>query len=141
MSMDSVLKRCMTEIPGCVASGIVDMQTGMLLGVRTVDSHPQEILDILAAATKDLFEGDNVRTIEHLFKQARGVQSEARYFQQMIILSENLIHFFIRLPSDSTMVLVAVTRAVSGLGMLLAKGRRIANDINPSLIKPWRPLL
>ncbi|NJK54335.1 MAG: hypothetical protein HC936_19015 [Leptolyngbyaceae cyanobacterium SU_3_3] len=47
--------------------------TGMILGIKTVDSHPQEVIDILAAATGDLFQGANVVTIEKLFKRARGV--------------------------------------------------------------------
>jgi hypothetical protein len=40
-----------TQIPECVAAGYVDMATGMLLAVNTVDSHPQEVLDTVSAAT------------------------------------------------------------------------------------------
>ena len=40
MSLDSTLSKVQGSIPECVAAGYVDMQTGMLLGVKTVDSHP-----------------------------------------------------------------------------------------------------
>ena len=38
MSLDKALAASQSEIPECVAAGYVDMVTGMLLGVRTVDS-------------------------------------------------------------------------------------------------------
>jgi len=41
--------------------GFVDMQTGMLLATKTVDSHPQEVLDLVAAATADIFEFGTTR--------------------------------------------------------------------------------
>ena len=129
MSADSIIKRCMKEIPKCVAAGVVDMDTGMLLSVRTVESHPQEVLDLVAAATKDMFEGDNVVTIERMFKRIRGVQnSEEHYFQQIIVMSKNLIHFFVRLGSDNGTIVVAVCRADANLGLVLAKGKAIARN-------------
>ena len=127
MSADGIIKRCMKEIPKCVAAGVVDMETGMLLSVRTVESHPQEVLDLVAAATKDLFEGDNVATIERMFKRIRGVgNSEEHYFQQIIVMSTNLVHFFSRLGTDQSSVVVAVCRSDANLGLVLAKGRAIA---------------
>ncbi|BCB88148.1 hypothetical protein Psuf_054610 [Phytohabitans suffuscus] len=58
-------------VPECVAAGVVDMSTGMLLAVDTVDSHPSEVLDLLAAATFDMFQGRNVVMIEDIFKKRR----------------------------------------------------------------------
>ena len=104
MSADNIMKRAMKEIPKCVAAGIVDLDSGMLLNVKTVDSHPQEVLDLVAAATKDLYEGDNVTTIENAFKRIRGVRSDEHYFQQILVMSRNLIHFFARLERDQGVV-------------------------------------
>jgi len=126
MSVDNVMKRAMKEIPKCVAAGIVDLDSGMLLNVKTVDSHPQEVLDLVAAATKDLYEGDNVTAIESAFKQIRGVRSDEHYFQQIMVLSTNLIHFFARMHHDQGIVLVAVCRKDANLGLVLAKAKSIA---------------
>lgn len=128
MSADSIMKRAMKEIPKCVAAGIVDLDSGMLLNVKTVDSHPQEVLDLVAAATKDLYEGDNVTTIENAFKRIRGIRSDEHYFQQFLVMSRNLIHFFARLDRDQGIVLVAVCRKDANLGLVLAKGRMIAKS-------------
>jgi hypothetical protein len=72
MSLDQALADVIKNVPECLAAGWVDMSTGMLLGVKTVDSHPQEILDMVAAATGDLFQGSNVSAIESMWRRARG---------------------------------------------------------------------
>ena len=46
----SLVKTLRTDAPDCVASGVVDMATGMLLAHETVDTHPAEVLDLLAGA-------------------------------------------------------------------------------------------
>lgn len=45
MSVETILTKTMKDVPKAIAAGVVDMSTGMLLGVKTVDSHPQEVLD------------------------------------------------------------------------------------------------
>src|SRR5512142_2137374 len=77
MSMTQVVtdavKAFRRDVPDCVAAGVVDMSTEMLLAVDTTDAHPGEVLDLLGAATLDLFQGRNVVMIEDAFKQHRGV--------------------------------------------------------------------
>src|SRR5690606_24109140 len=97
MSLDKALSTAHTQVPECLAIGYVDMATGMLLGVKTVDSHPSEVLDLVAAATADLFQGTNVTAIEQIFKKSRGMSQDSRhYFKDILVFSENLIHVFLR---------------------------------------------
>lgn len=124
MSLDQALQKAVGEIPECVAAGYVDLTTGMLLSVKTVDSHPAEIMDILAAATADLFQGTNVALIESLFKKARGIKNdEHHYFQEMMILSDNLLHIFARMKTNEEHVVCFVCRKSVNLGMALTKAR------------------
>jgi hypothetical protein len=124
MSLDQALIKVQQQVPECVAVGFVDMTTGMLLGVKTVDSHPQEVLDLVAAATGDMFQGQNVSAIEKLFKRTRGVANDAHhYFQEIIVLSDNLIHVFQRCKRNESLVLVVVCRVSANLGMVLTKSR------------------
>ena len=44
--INNTLKEFRQNVPEYVASGFVDMSTGMLLAVDTVDNHPREILDV-----------------------------------------------------------------------------------------------
>jgi len=122
--LDVAISNVQKNVPECVAVGYVDMKTGMLLGVKTVDSHPQEVLDLVAAATGDLFQGSNVSAIEQMFKKVRGVKDDgAHYFQEIIVNSDNLVHVFQRGKRNPDMVLVTVCRISANLGMVLSKAR------------------
>ena len=76
MSFENALNQAASTVPECVAAGYVDISSGMLLALKTVDSHPQQVIDLLAAATADMFAGPNVSMIERLFKKARGLQDD-----------------------------------------------------------------
>jgi hypothetical protein len=123
VSLDRALAEIMKNVPECLATGWVDMNTGMLLGVKTVDSHPQEVLDLVAAATTDIFQGPNVVAIEQMFKKTRGVTTGEHYFREIIVMSQNLIHVFMRGKKKEDQVLVVVTRVSANLGMVLTKSR------------------
>jgi len=123
MSLDAQIANMVKAVPECVAAGVVDIQTGMLLGIKTIDSHPQEVIDLVAAATGDLFQGQNVQAIETLFKKMRGVTDNHHYFQEIIILSDNLIHVFQRGKRNEDVVAIVVCRVSASLGMVLSKAR------------------
>lgn len=130
MKLEQALAKSQTSVPECVAAGYVDLSSGMLLGAKTVDSHPREVLDLVAAATGDLFQGTNVVTIEKLFKKARGVKDDGtHYFQEFIVNSENLIHVFLRSKKNADQVAVFVCRKTANLGMALTKARSCMPDL------------
>ncbi|WP_345302272.1 hypothetical protein [Lysobacter hankyongensis] len=114
----------MTSVPECIAAGFIDLASGMLLGVKTVDSHPSEVMDLLAAATSDLFQGTNVTMIEQIFKKARGLKADDHhYFQEIIVNSDNLVHVFVRGKVHQDYVVCFVCRRSTNLGMALTKVR------------------
>lgn len=134
MSLDKALNAAVAAVPECVAAGYVDMTTGMLLGVKTVDSHPTEVLELVSAATADLFQGTNVQMIENLFKKSRGVkQDDHHYFQEMVILSDNLLHVFSRCKGNEDHVVVFVCRKSANMGMALSKVRTSLPSIEASM--------
>ncbi|MEV0292782.1 hypothetical protein [Nocardia sp. NPDC050710] len=123
-----LVKSLRGEAPECLASGAIDMATGMLLAVETVDTHPPEVLDLLAAATLDLFQGRNVVMIEGIFKERRGIRTDRHYFQEILVNSDNLTHLFIRAASHDDVVVVVVCRKTVNVGMLFAQTRRVLKD-------------
>jgi hypothetical protein len=124
----------MNQVPECVAAGYVDMATGMLLSVKTVDSHPQEVLDLVSAATADLFQGNNVTAIENMFKRSRGIKPDNQhYFQEIVVFSENLLHMFLRCKKNTNHVLVFVCRKSANVGMVIAKSRITLTSVDGTL--------
>ena len=41
MSADTAVASALSTVPKAVAAGVVDMETGMLLAIKTTESHPQ----------------------------------------------------------------------------------------------------
>ena len=132
--LDDTLQRALTNVPECVAAGFVDLDSGMILSIKTVDSHPSEVFDFLAAATADLFQGPNVVSIEKIFKKARGLPENTvqHYFQEIIVNSDNLIHVFLR-GKRQQQVVCFVCRKGANLGMVLTKARLAMPEVEQAL--------
>lgn len=132
-SLDNALQKAVTNIPECVAAGYVDLASGMVLSIKTVDSHPSSVIELLAAATADLFQGPNVSAIEQAFRKARGLPEnhDHHYFQEIIVNSENLIHVFLR-GKRQQQVAAFVCRKGANLGMVLTKARMSMPEIEAS---------
>ncbi|KRI01032.1 hypothetical protein [Curvibacter sp. PAE-UM] len=133
-NLDNMLQKAVTSIPDCVAAGYVDLSSGMVLSIKTVDSHPTEVFELLAAATTDLFQGPNVSAIEKIFRKARGLpeNNDHHYFQEIIVNSDNLIHVFIR-GKRQQQVACFVCRKGANLGMVLTKSRLVMPEIEAAL--------
>ncbi|MCK5903138.1 MAG: hypothetical protein KAG28_08300 [Cocleimonas sp.] len=124
MALDKALQDTVKNVPEALAAGFVDIESGMLLAVKTVDSHSPEVMDLLAAATGDLFQGPNVVSIENIFKKMRGTEHDKRhYFQEVIVNSDNLVHVFLRSKANQAYVLTVVCRISVNLGMALTRAR------------------
>jgi hypothetical protein len=106
-------------VPECIGAGLVDMSTGMLLAADTLDEHPHEVLDLIAAATFDLFQGRNVVMIEEIFKARYGVLDDRHYFQEFLAQSDSHVHVFLR-SSNQDIAAVVIVFAAEGHRRLAA---------------------
>ncbi len=130
--VSTAMKSFRQNVPDYVGAGIVDISTGMLLAVDTVDNHPREILDILAAATADLFQGRTVLQIEELWKQNRGATDNRRYFREILVNSENLVHLFMRSRTNPDIVATIICTQHVNVGMLFAQARAVMRELEGS---------
>jgi len=122
-TLDQALAAAQHQIPECLGIGYVDLDSGLLLGVKTTDTHPNEVLELVAAATADLFVGPNISMIENIFKDRRQDTRDTHYFRDYAIWSENLIHIFLRGKKYESYVLCVVCRISANFGMVLSKSR------------------
>jgi hypothetical protein len=121
------------QVPECIAAGMVDMSTGMLLAMESVENHPTEVIDLMAASTFDLFQGRNVVMIEDFFNKQRGVTPTRHYFQEILVNSDNLVHLFMRCDANQDIVATVVCRNQVNVGMLFAQARMVMKYLNSSL--------
>jgi hypothetical protein len=123
-----LVKALRRDVPECLAAGIVDLSTGMVVALETVETHPQDVIELVGAATYDLFLGRNVATIESHFKSRRNDTRERHYFQEILVNSDNLTHVFMRTASNPDLVISVVSPRSVNLGMMLAQTRRVLRE-------------
>ncbi|WP_250002440.1 hypothetical protein [Actinoplanes sp. M2I2] len=126
------VKHFRVQVPECVGAGLVDMSTGMLLAADTLEDHPGEVLDLIAAATFDLFQGRNVTMIEEIFKARYGVLDDRHYFQEFLAQSDSYVHVFLR-SANQDIVAVVIARKTANTGMILTQARLVMKQLDAGL--------
>lgn len=131
-STQEICKGVVENVQDCLAVGVVDLNTGMLMGVHhTVPYFTQAYLDAVAAAAVDMFRGKNVRRVEELLSKVRG-QEIKDSFEELFISSTNVYHFM-KLIRDKEAVVVMVTRKTTNQGMGWASLRMSLEELRKSL--------
>lgn len=117
-NVNDICSKILTDVPDSLGCAVVDLETGLLLGVaHNVPYFTQSYLDAVAAAAVDMFRGRTVSTVEELLSKNRG--EEVRHMLKEIqMTTENTYHFMAIVPQkpDALMVLITSTRANLGAG-------------------------
>jgi len=131
-STTDACKGTVEKVDDCLAVGVVDLNTGMLMGVHHKVPHfTQSYLDAVAAAAVELFRGKNVRRVEELLGQQRGIPINDS-FEEIFVSSPKVYHFMAILR-DKGAVVVMVTKKTSNQGMGWAALRASLASIASSL--------
>jgi len=131
-STQEVCKTVLEKVDDGLAVGVVDLNTGMLMGVHhTVPYFTQAYLDAVAAAAVDMFRGKNVRRIEELLSTQRGEPIKDS-FEEIFISSLKVFHFMIAIR-DKGAVVVMVTKKTTNQGMGWATLRNNLSAVRATL--------
>jgi hypothetical protein len=124
VELQRFLATVMETVPACLASAWIDLTGRSVLQFRGPEGDETVETAALGEAVTDLFQGSNVQRIEQLFKRFRGLaEDERRYFQEIVIISDDCVGIFLRHPSRTDRSLVVVSDRTVNLGMVLAKTR------------------
>ena len=127
-----VCRELVDKVDDCLAVGVVDLNTGMLIGVHhTVAYFTQSYLDAVAAAAVEMFRGKNVRRVEELLSKQRGVDLKDS-FEEIFISSPKVYHFMMIIREKSAAV-VMVTKKTTNQGMGWSALRNSIDDITLTL--------
>jgi len=131
--IDDVLKQVVGRVDGGVACGVVDLDTGMLLGIHNAASYPQSLNEMVAGATMDMFRGPNIARIEQAVRAQRGEPEDgAHYFDEIHVTSRHNYHFA-KTVKDGRFVVMLVTRKTTNLGMGWASLKAAIAALEPML--------
>ncbi|WP_088312679.1 hypothetical protein [Kineosporia sp. R_H_3] len=130
-AVDRAIASVRADAPEYLGAGVVDLTTGMLLAVDTVDHHPRDVLDVLASATTNLFQGRSVSDIEKMWQNRRGRGNTTDHqFQEILLHSDHLVHLFVRSATVTDLVVAVICRRSANLGLLLSVGRQAVGHLS-----------
>ena len=121
MTIEAALTTAMETIPDCIAAGYVDMETGMLLGTKTTEPENEEVLNTLAVAVANLFQGQGVKAFEKLLRAAGVQDSENPGFGEIAVFSNDRLHIFLRTKEYPEHVVCYICRDSANIGLALTK--------------------
>jgi hypothetical protein len=129
--IDDSCKQVVEKVDGGVACGVVDLSTGMLLGIHNASTYTQTLNEIVAAATMDLFRGSSVDRIQKMVRQHRGVAEDGEhYFEEVHITSRHNFHFA-KTIANGKAVIMLVTKKTTNIGMGWAQLKSVIPAVEP----------
>lgn len=115
--VDIACERVVSVVEGGVACGVIDLDTGTLLGSHTSGGFSEEQKDVVASAMVDLFRGTNISRIDAMVRgQAGDAGNEPHHFEEVQLASKHNLHFAKTLKGGRAVIMLVTTRATS-LGM------------------------
>jgi len=131
-STQEVCRSIHDRVDDCLALGVVDLSTGMLMGVHhTVPYFTQAYLDAVAAAAVEMFRGKTVRRVEELISAHRG-EVVKDSFEEVFISSVKVFHFMM-LIREKGAVVVMVTKKTTSQGAGWSALRNSIDAVRQSL--------
>lgn len=116
-SLNDVCREIIGTVDGALACGVVDVNTGLLLGVaHNVPYFTQSYLDAVAAAATDMVRGKTVRAVENLLSTQRGKKLE-NSIKEILMTTEATYHFMAIIPQKPHCLIVLITSKKTNMGM------------------------
>lgn len=125
-AIEQLLEAAMQAIPKVVAVAAVDIERGRLVATRFETPLAPEVRERLAGATSELLGAPYFAAVECSLGGAELDESADSPTRQVIVLSTNLVHLFVRLERYPSLVLAVVCRANTNLGLTLARLRSMS---------------
>ncbi len=127
--LDDILQTVISDVDGALGCAVVDLNSGLLLGVaHNVPYFTSSYLEAVAAAAVDMLRGKNVRAVESLLTSQRGKKIE-KTIKEIQMTTDNTFHFMATIPDKDDNLVVLITSKTTNLGMGWAAVRRNLPEI------------
>ncbi|HEX7807822.1 MAG TPA: hypothetical protein VF608_03840 [Thermoanaerobaculia bacterium] len=129
--IDEACKVIVDKVDGAVACGVVDLDTGMLLGIHNSAQYTQTLNEVVAAATMDMFRGPSINRIQQMVRSHRGLpENGEQYFQEIHVTSAHNYHFA-KTIRNGRAVIMLVTKKSTNIGMGWAELKSVIPTVEP----------
>jgi len=132
MELNLILKDIVTNVDDALGCGLVDLRTGILIGLHhTVPYFTQSYLDAVGAAAVDLFRGKNISTVYKLLASHTGSDIDVGRVREIQTTSTYTYHFMATIPNHPDTLLVLITGKKANIGMGWSMVRKTLSHIEP----------
>lgn len=129
--LDDLLQSVVKDVDGALGCAVVDLESGLLLGVaHNVPYFTSSYLEAVAAAAVDMLRGKNVRAVESLLSNQRGTTVE-KTITEVQMTTDHTLHFMAIVPEKPDSLVVLITNRKTNLGMGWAAVRKSMVAIAP----------
>jgi len=130
-NMTDVCQQIVNNVDDAFAAGVVDLSTGLLLGVHhNVPYFTQSYLDAVAAAAVEMFRGRGISGVEKRLTESRGEEVK-NTMQEIQMTTPKTYHFMQVIPGKPNALAVLITGKNANLGMGWAGLRSAVTDLAP----------
>lgn len=132
--INDACKEVVDAVDGGLACAVVDLTSGMILGVyHTVPYFTQSYLDAVAAAAVDMFRGKTVSRVEDLLSKQRGDTTGKHLIKEVQMTTERTYHFMTVVKEKPNSLVVLITQTSTNLGMGWSSLRNALPGMTPNL--------
>lgn len=130
MSLQTICESIYSDVNGAIAVAVVDLSSGMPLQVyHRVSYFTQDYVDLVSAASVDMFRGRNVVKVEEQLADQRN-RPLSHSIQEVLMTTEGTIHFMAVLPEKKDILALLVTNKKVSIGMGWAVLRNALPEIS-----------
>ncbi len=116
-SIDDNCKEMVENVDDAMGAAVVDLNSGLLLGVHHIVPHfTQTYLDAVAAAAVDMFRGKTVTNVEKLLSEQRGDEAH-NSMHEIQMTTPKTYHFMSVIPEKPNALVVLITGKKANLGL------------------------
>ncbi|MEW6128330.1 MAG: DUF4388 domain-containing protein [Acidobacteriota bacterium] len=133
-TVSTACKEILTRVDGSVICGIVNLETGQLMGIHNTLPFTENLNQLFAVAAVDLFRGTRISQIEQMTRAHRGVKEDGKhYFEEIHIISKHHFHFA-KTICNGRAVIILVTKKTTYIGRGWAQLKSVLPLLEPLII-------
>lgn len=130
-SINELCKIAVEEIEHALAVGIVDLSSGLLLGVHhTIPYFTPHFLDAVAAAAVDMFRGQSISAVEAQYSESQ--DGSTNTLQEAYLGTTKTYHFMSIVPGKKNALAILITNKKVSLDEAWHSLRVITPEFAPS---------
>lgn len=130
-TLATVLNQVLYDLEDCYAVAYVDTAERVLLGIETRKSLPREVVELIAAATADMYNAPNMVKVADIFKSRKGHESSRSNVNEIIVRGDGTVYILLRALSNCDRICVFACSETNqhSFGLIWHRARQLMPQI------------